>query len=134
MVAGTSVPVGTQMKYLGLHLDGSWSFCGHFERLAPRALRVANNLGRLLPNLGGLDAHVRRLYAGVVHSVLLYGAPIVGTPVHGQPPNSKDVAQSAKAAGGKSGALVLHCLACGCHGLGRLPTGGVPRSDVRGGL
>jgi len=64
------------MKYLGLYLDGNWSFVGHFERLAPRLTRVASGLAGLLPNLGGPDARVRRLYAGVVHSVSLYGAPV----------------------------------------------------------
>lgn len=37
---------------------------------------VANRLGRLLPNLGGPDTRVRKLYAGVVHAVALYGAPV----------------------------------------------------------
>ncbi|KMQ90209.1 reverse transcriptase [Lasius niger] len=34
------------------------------------------SLCRLLPNLGGPEGSVRRLYAGTVHSMLLYGAPV----------------------------------------------------------
>ncbi|XP_050490231.1 uncharacterized protein LOC126873432 [Bombus huntii] len=64
------------MKYLGLTLDSHWTFGAHFERLAPSVEATANALGRLLPRLGGPDVGVRRLYAGVVRSRLLYGAPI----------------------------------------------------------
>ncbi|XP_029166937.1 uncharacterized protein LOC114937589 [Nylanderia fulva] len=33
-------------------------------------------LQRLLPNLGGPGGSVRKLYAGTVHAMLLYGAPV----------------------------------------------------------
>ncbi|XP_029162117.1 uncharacterized protein LOC114933685 [Nylanderia fulva] len=33
-------------------------------------------LCRLLPNLGGPDERVRRFYAGTVHAMLMYGAPV----------------------------------------------------------
>ncbi|CAK9802840.1 Retrovirus-related Pol polyprotein from type-1 retrotransposable element R1 4 (Fragment) [Anthophora quadrimaculata] len=38
--------------------------------------RTAAALGRLLPNLGGPEMMVRRLYAGVVRSMALYGSPV----------------------------------------------------------
>ncbi|XP_076764831.1 uncharacterized protein LOC143431778 [Xylocopa sonorina] len=37
---------------------------------------MAANLGRLLPNLGGPDGKVRRLYAGIVRSMAQYGASV----------------------------------------------------------
>nr|XP_012236061.1 PREDICTED: uncharacterized protein LOC105680169 [Linepithema humile] len=37
---------------------------------------MAAALGRLLPNVGGPNSKVRRLYANVVQSVSMYGAPI----------------------------------------------------------
>lgn len=52
MIDGTSVRMGTRMKYLGLYLDATWSFGGHFARLAPRVEAVASALNRLLPNFG----------------------------------------------------------------------------------
>ena len=64
------------MKYLSLTLDSHWTFCAHFERLAPSVEATANALERLLPRLGGPGVGGRRLYAGVVRSRLLYGAPI----------------------------------------------------------
>ncbi|XP_033365529.1 uncharacterized protein LOC117242734 [Bombus vosnesenskii] len=73
---GAEIGVGTSMKYLGLTLDSHWTFSDHFEHLAPPAEATANALGRLLPRPGGLDVGVRRLYADVVRSKLLYGAPI----------------------------------------------------------
>ncbi|XP_029660922.1 uncharacterized protein LOC115234221 [Formica exsecta] len=65
-----------RLKYLGLYLDAAWSFGGHFELLAPRAESVALSLSRLLPNLGGPDGRVRRLYANTVRAVTLYGSPV----------------------------------------------------------
>lgn len=68
------VRVQPKLKYLGLTLDGGWSFRGHLVEAARRAKQRANTLGRLLPNLGGLDGTVRRLYSNVVRAVALYGA------------------------------------------------------------
>ena len=75
-IGGEVVPVGPELKYLGLTLDPKWTFRTHFERLAPRLEQVARSLSRLQPNLGGPAARVRRLYHGVVCSIALYGAPI----------------------------------------------------------
>lgn len=77
IVVGTARPrIGAQIKYLGLTLDGGWTFRPHFAGLAPRAETVPAMLGRILPNLGGPDGRVRRLYVGVVHSVILCGSPV----------------------------------------------------------
>ncbi|XP_070159469.1 uncharacterized protein [Polyergus mexicanus] len=75
MVGDVSVRVGDRLKYRGLYLDAAWSFGAHFELLAPRAESVSLSLGRLLPNLGGPDGRVRRLYANTVRAVALYGSP-----------------------------------------------------------
>jgi len=75
-VAGVPVPVGPNIKYLGLTLDSQWSFEAHFERLAPRMEMAANALSRLLPNIGGPSQRVRRLFSNVVQSIALYAAPV----------------------------------------------------------
>lgn len=72
----TQVPISRHLKYLGLVLDGRWSYEGHFDRVALHAKIRAYTLCRLLPNLGGPGDKVRRLYAGTVRSVALYGAPL----------------------------------------------------------
>ncbi|CAH2238060.1 jg9758 [Pararge aegeria aegeria] len=61
---------------LGLTLDGRWGFKAHFTQLGPRLVSTAAALGRLLPNIGGPESTCRRLYAGIVRSMALYGAPI----------------------------------------------------------
>ncbi|XP_025160302.1 uncharacterized protein LOC112589824 [Harpegnathos saltator] len=64
------------MNYLGLKLDGTWCFREHVNRLVPRLRVVSARLGRLMSNVGGPDGKARRLHAGILNSVALYGAPI----------------------------------------------------------
>ncbi|KMQ83033.1 reverse transcriptase, partial [Lasius niger] len=64
------------IKYLGLHIDGRWTFRTHFEKTAVRAKIIAMSLGRIMPNLKGASSKRRKLYALVVLSILLYGAPV----------------------------------------------------------
>lgn len=75
-LGGTQIMVGTHLKYLGLVLDGRWTYREHFAVTAKKARVRANALCRLLPNLGGPDGRVRKLYAGTVRAIVLYGAPI----------------------------------------------------------
>ncbi|KAJ8716786.1 hypothetical protein PYW07_003413 [Mythimna separata] len=75
-VGGVHIGVGSTMKYLVLILDSRWTFEEHFRRLAPKLDRTEAALKRLLPNLGGPDAPCRRLYAGIVRSMALYGTPV----------------------------------------------------------
>ena len=69
------VQVKEELKYLGLTLDGRLTFDKHFDRLTPKVEGVAASLGRLLPNIGGPNDRVRRLYAGIINSMMLYGSP-----------------------------------------------------------
>ncbi|TLM46192.1 reverse transcriptase family protein, partial [Acinetobacter baumannii] len=80
VVGGVRIGVGVQLKYLGLVLDSRWAFRAHFAELVPRLMGTAGSLSRLLPNIGGPDQVVRRLYAGVVRSMALYGAPVWAEP------------------------------------------------------
>lgn len=66
------IVVKEQLKYLGLTLDSGWGFEQHFGTLASRLERVTAALGRLLLNIGGPVAGVRRLYAEVIRSIALY--------------------------------------------------------------
>lgn len=76
IVGGTSIGIGSWIKYLGLIIDSRWTFKEHFSRLAPRLMAAAGALGRLLPNVGGPSVTCRKLYTGVLRSMALYGAPI----------------------------------------------------------
>ncbi|PZC70439.1 hypothetical protein B5X24_HaOG216255, partial [Helicoverpa armigera] len=76
-VGGATIGVERAMKYLGLVLDGRWSFVEHFRRLGPKLEKAGAAFKRLLPNLGGPNAPCRKLYAGVMRSMALYGAPVL---------------------------------------------------------
>lgn len=75
-VNGHIVKFTRAVKYLGIIIDDKLSFMRHTEDAAAKAARVAEDLARLMPNVGGPKTSRRRLYNDVVHSVLLYGAPV----------------------------------------------------------
>lgn len=68
-------PLKASMKYLGVIVDRKWSFGDHMEYATKKANAVASALGSLMPNMKGPNTRVRRLYASVVQSVLLYAVP-----------------------------------------------------------
>lgn len=75
-VKGEYIQMSDQLKYLGIILDGRGSFIPHFNYIAEKATKVSRALGRVMPNLRGPDDRKRRLYAQVLASVVLYGAPV----------------------------------------------------------
>ena len=66
----------TSIKYLGVQLDRKLSFGEHLRIAATKAIQCGANLARLMPNIGGPREAKRRLVASVVHSKLLYAAPV----------------------------------------------------------
>jgi len=75
-VKNSLVRVSSHMKYLGVLLDSRLSFKPHFYYIDEKLSRVTRALGRLMPNLRGPEERKRRLYAGILESVVLYAAPI----------------------------------------------------------
>ena len=49
----------------------------HFNKLLPKAEGTAAVLMTLMPNLRGPGQRKRRLYANVIHSIILYGAEVI---------------------------------------------------------
>lgn len=72
----TIIETKRMVKYLGVHLDDNLSFGKHIERVCAKAERLVGALNRLLPNVKGPKEEKRRVYAGVVESIMLYAAPI----------------------------------------------------------
>ena len=66
----------TSIKYLGVQLDRRLSFGEHLQIATAKAIQCGANLTRLMPNISGPREAKRRLVASVVHSKLLYAAPV----------------------------------------------------------
>lgn len=75
-VGTTVVPLRESMRYLGVYLDSRLSFKEHFNYVEAKCGKITRALSRLMPNLRGPCEKKRRLYANVLYSVVLYGAPV----------------------------------------------------------
>lgn len=76
MVEGVKIDAKPQLRYLGVVFRKDLSFSHHIDHIVEKALAKSAALGRIMPNIGGPAYYKRRLLSGVVHSVLLYAAPV----------------------------------------------------------
>lgn len=75
-IEGCLVPVRRSIRYLGVYLDTRLSFGVHVAKVTAGARKAATVLGRLMPNVGGPMQCKRSLLMSVIHSRILYGAPL----------------------------------------------------------
>lgn len=78
LIGDTPIPFQVAIKYLGIMVDDKWNFNNHIKYIVDKVKKATRFLNRLMPNLRGPDEKRRRLYAGVINSIILYGAPIWG--------------------------------------------------------
>lgn len=64
------------IKYLGTYLDKKLNFARQVNETAEKATKTAKALMSIMPNIGGPRASKRALLSSVVHSQLLYAAPV----------------------------------------------------------
>ncbi|KMQ91301.1 reverse transcriptase [Lasius niger] len=74
-VGEAPIDLALSIKYLGILIDVHWTFSHHF-RYIEKANHMIRALNWLMPNLRGPDERRRRLFANVIMSVILYGAPV----------------------------------------------------------
>ena len=75
-VQGTIITPGKALKYLGVWLDTKLTFAEHVNKTIQKAEKTVTALTSLMPNIGGPRASKRKVLSCVVHSQLLYGAPV----------------------------------------------------------
>lgn len=77
-VGRTAIQSKECLRYLGLHIARNSNMKQHVTQTAKKSEEKLMTLSRLMPNLKGPKASKRRVLASVVHSVMLYAAPIWG--------------------------------------------------------
>lgn len=75
-IEGHQVEASQSVRYLGLQIDSKLKFSEHVRLVAAKASKVAQNLAKIMPNISATKTRKRKLVESVVHSVLLYEAPI----------------------------------------------------------
>lgn len=76
VIDGVQIAWKKHIRYLGVELDHRLKFGPHINSMASKASEVGNYLSRLMPNNRGPKEAKRRLLASVVHSKMLYAAPV----------------------------------------------------------
>lgn len=73
---GNAVRPSNAIRYLGVWLDTNLNYGPHINQVVQKAEKTVTALSGIMPNIGGPRASKRRVLLSVVHSQLLYAAPI----------------------------------------------------------
>lgn len=76
LLDGVIITPVEELRYLGVELSRKLGFKAHLKAAAAKAANTARALSRLLPNVSGPRQQKRHMLATVVHSQLLYAAPV----------------------------------------------------------
>lgn len=73
LVEGCTLRAKQQIKHLGVYVDHNYRMTKHVEIRAAEAMGRINALRKLMPNFDGPGYDIRKVYAGVGLSIILYG-------------------------------------------------------------
>lgn len=71
-----NINTSESVRYLGLAVNRNMTMTRHVVLLREKALTDVKQLNSLMPNMAGPSSGKRRLLAAVVHSIVLYAAPL----------------------------------------------------------
>lgn len=74
-VGSEQVNPAPTLKYLGVIIDNSRNFRTHIVNKTNKAIEVMAALAGLMPNVGPLKFHARKMYYQIMESIVMYGAP-----------------------------------------------------------
>lgn len=75
-IGSTEIYPRKTVRYLGVTLDEWGSYGHHVKNVVNKAENRTAILSRMMPNIGGPVSGKREVLCGVIHSIILYGAPI----------------------------------------------------------
>jgi len=75
-VEGSEVQSNNSIGYLGVQIDRKLNFTEHANIVSSKASAACQKLSRIMPNISAATSKKRNPLANVVHSLLLFGAPI----------------------------------------------------------
>lgn len=76
VVKGKVVRPSNAVRYLGVWLDTKLTYGAHIDKVIEKAEKTVTALSGIMPNIRGPRASKRRTLLSVVHSQLLYAAPV----------------------------------------------------------
>ncbi|XP_070512918.1 uncharacterized protein [Cardiocondyla obscurior] len=121
----TQITAQPHLRYLGLTLDGQWSFRTHFSEISSKVKKRAFDLRGIMPNLGGPGQSARLLYANTIRAIALYAAPS-GQRLSLKQEEPKGIRGGISSCGHKSGSCILYDISSGSGGDCRIdPSGSV---------
>lgn len=64
------------LRYLGVEIDSGRRYKVYEQTVGAKATRTTQALSRIFPNIEGTSTEKRKLLMSVLHSQLLYAAPV----------------------------------------------------------
>lgn len=81
---GSIITPKQALKYLGVWLDRKMTFSEHFNKVTESVGKTLSVLTRVMPNIGGPRSSKRKVLTSIIHSKILYAAPVWQTAMNNE--------------------------------------------------